>query len=143
MTHEDEGNYRGKHDRAVLDKNIAEKINEKTTDNRISCAAAHKIAKDIDIRPHEVGVAIDLMEVKLTKCQLGLFGVDKNAVLPPVDREKNLEILKAIEKELVMGRLPCEAAWRIAAEAGVGKRTVAEICNKMKVKLSKCQLGTF
>ena len=74
MTHKDAGKYGAKHPGANLDERIASHIKEKITDNTISCAEAHRIAGDLDIDPVDVGTTIDLLEVRIKKCQLGLFG---------------------------------------------------------------------
>ena len=47
---------------------------KKMKNNRISCAGAHKIASVLHAAPAEVGRTIDLLEARIVKCQLGLFG---------------------------------------------------------------------
>jgi hypothetical protein len=74
MAHENAGHYSAKRGGAKLDERIAASIREKISENRISCAEAHLIAGKLDVDPGEVGTAIDLLEVRIIKCQLGLFG---------------------------------------------------------------------
>jgi hypothetical protein len=143
MTHEDEGNYKGKHAGAALDEKIAEKIRERMKDNGITCAGAHNVARDMGVSPQEVGVAIDLMEIKIRQCQLGFFGKKGREELTPEEEEKAPEILEAVESRLVEGRLPCVAAWEIADEKGVQRIAVALACGKKGIKISRCQLGAF
>jgi len=75
MTHEDAGHYAAKHTVGTEPAaEITEAVRDKIKDGHISCAAMHKIASDLKKTPAEVGVAVDLIEARLNKCQMGLFG---------------------------------------------------------------------
>jgi len=144
MTHEDAGHYGDKHstDRE-LDPKIAEAIRQKTKDGRITCAAAHKIAGELDISPADVGVAIDLLETRIKKCQLGLFGygAQKNVVKPAQKVSPELE--KAIKASRVNNRISCLSCWEIAERFGIARINVSAACEALQVRISSCQLGAF
>ncbi len=53
------------------------------------------------------------------------------------------ELEEKIKASLVNGRLPCSVAFKIAKELKVGPRAVGDACNKLKIKISNCQLGCF
>jgi hypothetical protein len=95
----------------------------------------------------EVGVAVDFLETRITKCQLGLFGYPRERF--PEGRaveaaeEASPDIEAAIRGCLVEGRLPCKSAWEIAAERGIPKMAVAAACEKLKIRVKPCQLGAF
>ena len=57
------------------------------------------------------------------------------------DLEKKLE--EAIKSKLEDGRLPCTKAFQIAKEQNVSRQMVGEVCNRTRVKISRCQLGCF
>jgi len=143
MTHEDAGNYAGKRHGAELNEMIATGIKEKMSENTISCAEAHSIAAKLDADPADVGAAIDLLEVRINKCQLGLFGYGKQKNIPALSDKINPEIESAIKSSLVKGRLTCSAAWEISKRFNVSKAMVAAACETMKIKISACQLGAF
>jgi hypothetical protein len=143
MAHEDAGNYAGKRRGAKLNEMIAAKIKEKISENKISCAEAHSIALKLNVNPAEVGTAIDLLEVRINKCQLGLFGHGKQKNIPPLPDKINPEIESAINSSLANGRLPCSTAWEISKRFKMSKSTAAAMCEKMKIKISPCQLGAF
>jgi hypothetical protein len=143
MAHEDAGHYAGKRRGAKLNEIIAAKIRETTIDNKISCAEAHGIAGKLNIGPAEVGTAIDLLEVRITQCQLGLFGHGKEKNIAPLPDKIDSEVESAINLSLADGRLPCYTAWEISKRFEMSKSTVAAICEKMKIKISPCQLGAF
>jgi hypothetical protein len=144
MTRKEKGRYAKKHpsDRKI-DQKVAEAVKGRISEDKISCAAAFGIVSDLGVSPLEVGFTIDVLEIPVTKCQLGLFGYDpeKKSIKPAVSVESTLE--DAIRKALVNDRLPCAAAWDIAERFGLGKMDVTAACEALKVKISSCQLGTF
>ncbi len=77
MARKDKGHYAKKHpsDRKI-DQKVAEAVQDRVSEGKISCAAAFKIASDHEVSPLQVGFTIDVLEIPLTKCQLGLFGYD-------------------------------------------------------------------
>jgi hypothetical protein len=143
MTHEDTGHYAGKRRGAKLDEAIAAKIREKLSENRISCAEAHSIATDLKMAPADVGTAIDLLEARIIKCQLGLFGYGKEKNIPALPDKIDPDIEPAVKSALVDNRLPCSTAWEIAKKFKISRPVMAAICESMKIKVSPCQLGAF
>jgi len=63
---------------------IKEKIISQTKNNELACAKAFKIADELNVSAAEVGKTADLLEMRLAKCQLGLFGYkpEKKIVKP-------------------------------------------------------------
>jgi len=122
---------------------IKNKIETRSKNNEIPCAVAFEIVEDIGVLPAEVGKNIDLMNYKLVKCQLGLFGYkpDKKMVTP--QDTTNQDVKNAIQKALVDERLACKSAWEIAARFQVPKLTISGITEAMGVKIKPCQLGAF
>jgi hypothetical protein len=143
MTHEDAGNYTGKRRGAKLNETIAARIKEKISNNRISCAEAHSIAAALNVDPDDVGTAIDLLEVRIIQCQLGLFGHGKEKKIPALPDKMDPGVEPAITSSLVNGRLACSAAWDIAKRFNVSRAMISAVCEKMKIKISPCQLGAF
>jgi hypothetical protein len=144
MTHEDAGHYKRKHpsDREPKPEILAA-VKRKASKGEISCAAAHKIAEDTKTPPLEVGFAVDFLEIRLTRCQLGLYGYrpQKRVVKPAAAVSDALQ--DAIQNSLVDGRLSCEAAWKIARKQGLRKMDVSSACEALRIKISSCQLGAF
>jgi hypothetical protein len=143
MTHEDAGHYAGKRRGAQLNEILAARIKEKISENRISCVEAHNIVAGLNADPADVGIAIDLLEVRIIKCQLGLFGYGNKKNIPALPDKMNPDIESAIKSSLVNDRLACSAAWEIAKKFHLPKAMVAAACEAMKIKISPCQLGAF
>ncbi|WP_319409812.1 hypothetical protein [uncultured Desulfosarcina sp.] len=144
MVHEDAGHYAAKHPGANIDKAISDAIAAKEKEGRITCAAAHAIAKKQACSPQVVGMNIDLLEKRIRRCQLGLFGYGlkkKKAVKPAAMVTKTLRT--AIRKAMDGDSITCQAAWTLAKEMSLTRLEVSSACEALKIKISKCQLGAF
>ncbi len=147
MNDENRAKYASKHPEDVgLNLEIANKIKAKQEDGRLACAAAITIAKECDETLAEVGRNADLLETRIDKCLLGLFGFEK------VDGKKRRitaaesvprDVEKAIRCRLTDGRLTCKTCWEIAASLGESKYSVSQAAEALEIKISKCQIGAF
>ena len=144
MTHEDAGHYALKHPPGTeINQQIADRIKAAVIDNKITCKAAHKIADELGVKPGDVGVTVDLLEVRISKCQLGLYGYDtKGKVVNPA-KAVSPELETAIGKSAGKGKLTCLESWEIAKEFGITRMEISSACETLKIKISSCQLGSF
>jgi hypothetical protein len=125
------------------DEEIAAAIRERARESALRCAAAFRIAEDLDVSPLAVGRVADDMDVRLVRCQLGLFGHgERKRVVEPAG-EVALALEQAIREGLILDRLPCAVAWAIAARFGMPKLHVANAAEKLEVHVGQCQLGAF
>ena len=116
----------------------------KLTSGELACADAERISGDLGVTMAEVGRTADLMEIRIGRCQLGLFGYDApgGRIVRPADGvEPALDA--AIRGRLSNGRLPCSAAWEIAADRKIPRLNVSSACETLKIKVKPCQLGAF
>lgn len=122
---------------------IQKEIGTRIKDNVIACAVAFDIARRLNVAPDRVGRTVDLMNIRLVKCQLGLFGYppDKKIVKPAAECDP--ELADAIRNGLIHERLPCRNAWEIAARFNVPKMAVSSVCEALGIKIKPCQLGAF
>lgn len=145
MTHADAGHYAAKHPNEKIVPAIAEAIAVKEKEGSITCAAAHTIARKAGCDPSVVGINIDLLEKRIRRCQLGLFGYgvkNKKAVKPASMVAAPLK--RAIRKAMGgKGHLGCLSAWNLAQQQGLTKLELASACEAMGVKIKTCQLGAF
>lgn len=144
MTATDGKKYADKHgsnDR--VNPSIKEAILKSLKDGQLPCAVAFEIAKNLKTSPEEIGKTADLLNLPLSKCQLGLFGYKpKKKIVKPLS-EVNPELKDAVIGSIVGEKLPCRAAWDIASRFAVPKLTVSGACEVMDRKISGCQLGAF
>lgn len=144
MARTDAERYAAKHPEGrTLNRAIADAVRKRAPHGEIDCADAGAIAENYRADMAEVGATIDLLEIRLRRCQLGLFGYgkQKRVVMPAAKVSGSLE--KAIRGSLTDGHLPCLAAWRIADGAGIPRMDVASACEALQIKIKPCQLGAF
>ena len=147
MTHEDAGKYALKHPPGARpNERIAKAIRENSFDGTLACGMGEKISKGLKVDLSEVGITADLMEIKVEKCQLGLFGWGKKPnhgkAIQAAD-SVSVEIKKVVEEATENGRITCAAVWGIADRFGVDRKTVAAACETLGIKIRACELGTF
>lgn len=144
MTHRDAGRYAAKHGQGGSpDERIAGAVRRKVKEGEFACAAAEKVGAKLGVAMVEVGRTLDLLEIRINRCQLGLFGYDREQKgLQPADRVDGA-LEKAICSRLSEGKLSCIAAWEIAAEKGVPRQKVSSACEALKIRINRCQLGAF
>jgi hypothetical protein len=144
MTREQGPKFSEKHGADTrLDPLVKKKVEDKAKKNEIACAVAFQIAEELRATPSDIGKSIDLLDIRLVKCQLGLFGYSpqKKTVKPKPPQSHDME--EAIHRALVDHKLPCSAAWKIAQQFKVPKMAVSSACEALKIKVKPCQLGAF
>ena len=144
MTKEDNGHFKKKHDESrSIDPLVEDALKKEAEEGQIPCAVAFKIASETGWDASEVGVASDLLELRLSKCQLGLFGYTPRKRIVKAAEEVSENLRKKIQDSLSDNRLPCAVAWEIAKAFGLRKMEVSSACEKLGIKISHCQLGAF
>ncbi|MGE5842453.1 MAG: hypothetical protein ACM335_09260 [Deltaproteobacteria bacterium] len=144
MTHEDKGHFSKKHPPArKVNERVSAQVKAKVTEGAMACAVAFEIVENLGVPPEEVGFTLDSLEVKVVKCQLGLFGYTpvKRIVNPAERVPPDLE--KAIREALVNKRLSCASAWALAEKRRLKKMEISSACEALGIKIGPCQLGTF
>ena len=142
MTHSDAGNYAAKHQDSTIPKVLERAIKDALVENRLSCGRAHQLALETGFSPADVGRTADLMEIRLSGCQLGLFGHEqKEKIAAAVNPEP--ELIKTLKENLTDGSLSCLKAWQIAADFKLKKTDITAACEAGKIKITPCQLGAF
>ena len=144
MTHADADHYAAKHPvNKTLNKKLAAAVQKRAADGNINCADATAIAENLQVEMMEVGTTIDLLEIRLKRCQLGLFGYgEQKLIIKPADKVAP-DMEKAIRSSLVDGRLPCLSVWEIADGRGIARMDVSSACEALKIRIKPCQLGAF
>jgi hypothetical protein len=142
MKHTNRGNFRAKHPGVTPDPEIAEAVRKASEKGAVSCASATRLSEYLRKDMGVIGLHLDLLEIQLIRCQLGLFGYPQGRIVnaayavPP-------ELERAIRSSLRDGRLPCLTAWELARRFNVPKMEVAAACEALKIKIKPCQLGAF
>jgi hypothetical protein len=138
------GRFKDKHPSDLqADPEIVPAVNKRSTNGMITCADAAAIAAELHKTLPEVGVVIDLLDISLTACQLGLFGYHPEKKIVTTARSVTKEMEEEITQCLINGALSCEAAWKIAGKLALPKMSISSACENMNIKIKPCQLGAF
>ncbi|THB76511.1 MAG: hypothetical protein D3926_17485 [Desulfobacteraceae bacterium] len=142
MTHENRGQYAKKHNGIAIDKEVSERLKQSAKNQTITCAAVHRIAKDLGKSPGDIGNQADLHELRLVECQLGLFGYPQGKALDSGYQVPG-ELAQTLEEASKDNRLPCDTCWDIATRLKLKRLAVGSACEMMNYKIKPCQLGAF
>ena len=133
-----------KHDpEALPDPVLAKALRKRAKEETIPCAVAFEVAKECKVSPREIGKTADLLGISIKKCQLGLFGYGPQKSILKPETSASGELIQAIRESLQDERLPCAAAWEIAARFNVTKLMVGNVAEANGIKIRNCQLGAF
>ncbi len=143
MTHLDTGNYAAKHTDSQIPDDLKQKVAAAAENRRLSCAKAHQLALETGFSPAEVGRALDLLEIRLTGCQLGLFGQNREKKKIEAGTPPSPELCETLQAGLINHCLPCLKAWETAISFNLKKTEITAACETLKIKIAPCQLGAF
>ena len=131
-----------------IDLTLAEAIRSRLKDGKLDCAAAFALAREKNLTPLAVGEAADSLGIRLSHCQLGLFGFPghgkawENPGWKEIPIPKDLEA--AIRSVLDPDRsLSCAMAWKLASRFGIDRVHLGFLASRLHIKIKRCQLGAF
>lgn len=144
MISEDFKKFSGKYEKGENpDPEIKKEIEKFSKNNKLPCAVVFQMAKKLNLEVQLIGKTADLMDISLTKCQLGLFGYKpEKKIMKPV-QESMPDLEKTILKAVTDNRLSCRKVWEIASECGVHKMVTAGVCERLEIRIKPCQIGAF
>lgn len=104
---------------------------------KLSCLKAFKVARLIGVKPKEMDNITKSMDIKITNCELGVFGKLKFSQIEDTIYDK-------LSRNFSQGKkVECEVAWYTAEEEGTTVREVGSTINKSDIQVTHCQLGCF
>ncbi len=144
MTRNDAPKYSAKHPAGTpYDQTVADVLSRRSEDGRIACADAFDIARELSLAPAEIGRTADLLEYRITRCQLGLFGYSPEKKIVEPAHEVPDAVREQLDRFTIDGTISCVAAWKIADSLGMEWMAVAAVCELLELKIQPCQLGAF
>jgi len=121
---------------------IKDRVLEVSQGGELPCGRALKLAREMGVDPLRVGRAADEQGIRITRCQLGLFGYKEGRPVS-VPAEVSQELADEIRARLVDGRLPCAVAFAIAREMRIPPMKVSAAAEALGIRISRCRLGCF
>jgi hypothetical protein len=136
--------YSQKHDPHLRpDPTIKKALTNRGVGSEIPCALAFEIARDLGVAPEKVGRTVDILDIPLATCQLGLFGYKPEKKIIRAEDTTNQELKDVVVGSTEDSRLSCAVAWQIADRFNVGKKVVGNVCQANGIKIKDCRLGAF
>jgi hypothetical protein len=130
-----------------MDEALHVAMQQRLEDGHLPCAAAHELAHEFDLAPLQVGQAADEAEIRISRCQLGLFGygpksLGKHKIVHAMD---NVPEGLAARLRAAAGKegITCAAIWHIADELDYARLEASSAVEAMGLRVSRCQLGCF
>ncbi len=131
----------------MMDERIHQAITERLQDGQLPCNRAFAIARLLAVEPLDVGMTANDADIRISRCQLGLFGYGpkaegKHKIVHPM--EEVPEHLAARLRAAAEGAgITCEAVWQVADGLGFKRIEGGSAVETMGLKISRCQLGCF
>ena len=104
-------------------------------EGKLSCLKAFKVARLIGKEPKEMSAITKSLGIKITNCELGVFGKLKF-------QDPNIQVYSKL-KQNYMGHktLECKVLWDEAISSTL--KTVGSTVKNSDIEVSHCQLGCF
>lgn len=104
-------------------------------EGKLSCLKAFKVARLIGKEPKEMSSITKSLGIKITNCELGVFGKLKF-------QDPNIQVYNKL-KQNYMGHktLECKVLWDEAKKSTL--KTVGSTVKNSDIEVSHCQLGCF
>jgi len=130
-----------------MDERICQAILERLQDGKLPCSQAFVIAQRLDVDPLAVGLAATEADIRVSHCQLGLFGYGpkaegKHKIVHAMDNVPE-RLAARLRAEASDNGIPCAAVWSAADELGYLRLEASSAVEAMGLKVSRCQLGCF
>jgi hypothetical protein len=136
--------YSQKHDPNLRpDPRIEKELIKRDANREIPCALAFEIAKGMGVNPEDVGRTADMLDIRLVKCQLGLFGYKPEKKIIQAEDTTNQELKNAVIGSSDNNRLSCKKAWQLADRFNISKLALGNLCQANRIKIKACRLGAF
>ncbi len=131
----------------MSNQDVIERIRLYPQAGQLPCAVAHYIAAELNVAPLEVGQAANVLQTRITQCQLGLFGYAQKGtpaykILRPVEQVAE-DMLAAVQDTAADGRISCAALWQIGEQFGLSRHEMGNVAHALNLKVKPCQLGCF
>ncbi|NDY73455.1 hypothetical protein DO021_09080 [Desulfobacter hydrogenophilus] len=132
-----------KHPGAQLNQALSQPIVQASSNDILTCASAHRLAKAHDCLPKQIGIQADLLELRIAQCQLGLFGYAPGKKKINPDAGITPELKNRIFDAQSDGKIDCKTCWKIATEFKISRINMGSVCERLEIRIKPCQLGVF
>jgi hypothetical protein len=130
-----------------MDERLHQFMLDRLEDGQLPCNQAHAIAHILEAEPLVVGLAANEADIRISRCQLGLFGFGpksegKHKIVHPMEDVPE-RLAARLRAQAGPDGLTCAAIWEIADELGYKRPEASAAVEAMGLRVSRCQLGCF
>lgn len=138
-----------------MDQQLQQVIVERLEDGRLRCSQAFAIAHSLQVEPIAVGLEANRTGIRISHCQLGLFGYGpkaegKHKIVQAMDQvpehvaaRLRAESEDSLQPEGAEPGITCAGLWRAADTLGYPRLKASSAAEAMGLKVTRCQLGCF
>lgn len=132
------------HPDVPFDHALEDEILKAAEDQTLSCDQCFRLCGSLGISTASLGRFADHHQIRLVRCQMGLFGHGPG-------KKKSVRKLDSVPQTLMQhiidrlddGKLTCESAWEIATMMKIPKMEVSGACETLGIRIKQCQIGAF
>jgi hypothetical protein len=122
-------------------------MQDRLKDGKLPCNQAMAIAQNLDIDPETVGLAANEAEIRISGCQLGLFGYGpkaegKHKIVKPMEQVP-AHLAARLRDQADDDRITCAAIWKVADGLGLRRMDASSAVEALGLSVSRCQLACF
>ncbi len=127
---------------------------------QLSCEVAHSIAGAQGASPQSVRKQVDDLGIRISRCQLGLFGYAKEKGMPGFRAAREAvrgaapgavgkmapipeEVAAAVREACSDDEITCADLWKIGHDHNVSRFEIGCIAETLELSVKRCQLGCF
>ena len=130
-----------------MDEQVRQAVLGRLEEGHLTCHQAHALANELGVEPIEVGRAADELNIRVSRCLLGLFGYGSKAAGTHKLVHAMAQVPPALEAALCAEAdkegITCLAVWRVADRLGYSRLEASNAVEGLKLHVSYCQLGCF
>lgn len=127
--------------------NIEEAIRSTLRNGTLPCATAFKVAQEQEVSPGEIGDLADDLDIRISHCQLGLFGYGPKAQglhkVVQAAESVSAELEAALQSRTQNGRISCADLWAVAKKMSIPKMEASAAAETLELHVTQCQLHCF
>ena len=121
------------------------RLMDRLRDGQLPCAFAFRLATEMGMASAELGAAADRLGVRVSRCQLGLFGFRPFGQKGLLQRFGDVpgDLTVSLKAAATDATISCADLWRIAEEHGLPRVAAACAAETLDLQITPCQLGCF
>lgn len=130
-----------------MESDLLQAMKDRLEDGKLPCNQAFAVAKTLGCEPVEVGLAANEAGIRVSRCQLGLFGygpkkLGKHKIVQAMD-EVPEPLAARLREAAEEDHITCTAVWRVADSLGTKRMEASGAVEALGLKVSRCQLACF